>query len=305
MLVSVFSINAFCALFGKIEVQCPSSQCKIYMDNKYMASGTKIFKLKPGKHKIKVMEKGVVLLNTYKYITANKYIAIKVVPKKVIAAVPVVLEEEATPEEMSITAEATTEAVTSPETAASIDLLKEEEGGFKLNWYLSPGYRLEDAYANGCAGLTGGLEFGWNRSLLFDLSLSSFSGDNKLAVIQEGTLTVSSLDIGLVYKMGGFYVGTGAGCYTFDHTVADSTIKAKKALNLEYEETIDNNYGFYCKGGYRFTAFGGINFDLGVKGVIVNTVARSTEKNTVTPDETENSLKYGLPITTAYLGIVF
>jgi hypothetical protein len=314
IILFTFSGNVLAAGMGKLEVQCPNKQCKIYIDNKYVASGTTLFKVKNGTHKIKVMENGIILLNTNKFIGVNKYIAIKVAPSKIVATIPATIEDEAMPDFLMnhvITAEASSPATVeaTPEAAAILPAQpavpnNTNTDSFSLHYYVLPAAHIEDDYCKGGGALSLGAEFGWNNSLLYDISLNTFSGENKTAIISEGNLAGSSLDIGLVYKLGGFYFGTGTGYYTFNHTLADSVVKAKAALNLDYEETIDSGFGFYCKGGYRFSALG-MDLDLGVKGVIVNTVATGTNTDKSTLVETENKINYGLPITTVSLGIIF
>lgn len=316
LLFTAFSFNALAASFGKIEVRCPNDQCKIYIDDRYMATGSMLIKIKPGDHKIMVRERGLILLNTVKFVEADKYISFKAIELTSGETDFIFTEEAVTePGQMPETPQATEKIAPSsrpagiseqppiqPATQGTPSTISTDD--FSLHYYVMPGMHMEDKYCSSGVTLGLGMEFGWGNSLMYDLSLSSSSGNNKKAVISEGTLAVNNLDIGIVYKIGDFYAGTGAGYYTFNHTLASSVIKEKAALNLAYDETIDNNFGFYCKGGYRFT-FSGINFDIGVKSVIVNTVATSTDKDKTTLVETENKLHYGLPITTVYLGVLF
>jgi hypothetical protein len=316
----IFSACAFAASFGKLEIQVPSQKCKIYIDNHYMGQGHLTVKLKPGKHKIKVLENGKVIYKEVKLIAANKYLAIKAQPavteKESLPSIPVIPITAAPYVGQPSAGEppAVAPAVaTRPEAARLPE--NEQTNEFNIEYYSLLQEYLESANSQGGIGASLGLDCGWSSVLRGDASISIFSGTSKDRTIHEGTLGISNLDLGILYKfdgmklmdfdLSGLYAGLGLGSYNFTHDPSDKVLRQYSAMNYKYEESIANNYGFYFKFGYRFVYFNGYRFDCGIKSVIVNTTASSTLTNKITKVKTDDSLPYSLPITTLYFGLVF
>ncbi|MFC1767312.1 hypothetical protein ACFLZ2_02010 [Candidatus Margulisiibacteriota bacterium] len=332
ILLLIFSANTFAVSYGKIEIQVPDKTFKIYVDDKLAGSGTVIVKVKPGSHKIKVLENGKMVLLEHKTVKAGQYIAMKGAPKKKVPP-PVITpevtavataEDQLMPEDLESqeqmpshlivgTAEAEplfiskykaeTEPEKEAEPAGSAEPAKEEKDKSESNYYFFPGMRLADDYAGGCLGYSFGAEFGEDDALRYDCSLSMFSMQSKHAVISEGDLGVTVIDLGMIKNEGEWYWGGGLGYYMFNNTIAASVIAEKQALNLDYSESIDSGLGYYFKAGRRFVAYDK-DWHIGFKAALASTTAKSHELNTITLVETDNELPYGFPITSIYLGIV-
>jgi hypothetical protein len=322
LILLLFSSCAFAASLGKLEVQVPNAKCKIYIDNKLMGQGRMIVKLKPGAHKIKAFDGKKMIYNDTKIIVAGKYLAIKAYPavaaKK--GATPTT-EALATPESIAnpflspFTSESSAVApVVTAEPVAAIPPENNQANGFNAEYYGSiQGYPECPDFQSGI-GASLGLDCGWRNGLRGDISVSSFNGNSKNSGISEGTLGISSLDLGILCKfdevrligldLSGFYAGFGLGYYDFTHDPSDKVSKQYSSINYTYEDSIANNWGFYSKFGYRFV-YSNWRFDCGIKSAIVNTIASSAITNTITKAETDDSISYSLPITTIYFGLVF